>query len=73
MPLIPASLAFTDDGTPYSPTFDDVYHSAEGGLGQAQPDSGPHSNELLGACACTYDFKYLQYFYAIHKKILHNF
>ena len=36
MPLIPASLAFTDDGTPYSPTFDDVYHSAEGGLGQAQ-------------------------------------
>ena len=36
MPLIPASLAFTDDGTPYSPTFDDVYHAAEGGLGQAQ-------------------------------------
>ena len=35
MPIIPARLAFAEDGTPYSDTFDDVYHSANGGLGQA--------------------------------------
>lgn len=35
-PLIPARLAFAADGTPYSATFDDVYHSADGGLGQAR-------------------------------------
>ncbi len=29
-------LAFAADGTPYSPAYDDVYHSAEGGLAQAQ-------------------------------------
>jgi len=33
MPIIPARLAFAEDGTPYSDTFDDVYHSADGGLG----------------------------------------
>lgn len=36
MPIVPARLAFADDGTPYSDIFDDVYHSADGGLGQAQ-------------------------------------
>ncbi len=36
MPLTPARLAFTDDGTPWSPEFGDVYHSADGGPGQAE-------------------------------------
>ena len=35
-PLVPATLAFTPDGTPYSAVFDDVYHSNEGGLAQAR-------------------------------------
>lgn len=35
VPLTPAQLAFTSDGTPYSETFDDVYHSA-GGVEQAR-------------------------------------
>jgi len=35
-PLVPARLAFAADGTPYSEEFGDVYHSAEGGLAQAQ-------------------------------------
>ncbi len=34
-PLIPATLSFTEDGTPYSAAYDDVYHSAEGGPAQA--------------------------------------
>ncbi|MDR2015701.1 MAG: bifunctional tRNA (5-methylaminomethyl-2-thiouridine)(34)-methyltransferase MnmD/FAD-dependent 5-carboxymethylaminomethyl-2-thiouridine(34) oxidoreductase MnmC [Azoarcus sp.] len=36
MPLHPATLQFATDGTPYSDLFDDVYHSADGGLGQAR-------------------------------------
>lgn len=36
MPFQPAHLAFRDDGTPYSPTYDDVYHSSAGGLEQAR-------------------------------------
>lgn len=35
VPIVPAALAFTADGFPYSPLFDDVYHSTDGGLGQA--------------------------------------
>ena len=35
-PLVPARLAFAADGTPYSEAFGDVYHSAEGGPGQAR-------------------------------------
>jgi len=35
-PLIPARLAFAEDGTPWSESFGDVYHSAEGGPGQAR-------------------------------------
>jgi len=35
-PLIPARLTYTADGTPYSAEYDDVYHSAAGGLGQAR-------------------------------------
>ena len=35
-PLIPATLAFRANGTPYSPHFGDVYHSAVGGPAQAQ-------------------------------------
>lgn len=35
MPILPARLALTPDGTPWSDTFGDVYHSADGGLGQA--------------------------------------
>lgn len=35
-PLVPAILAFRDNGTPYSPSHDDVYHSAVGALAQAE-------------------------------------
>ncbi len=35
-PLRPARLAFAPDGTPFSEAFGDVYHSAEGGPGQAR-------------------------------------
>lgn len=35
-PLVAARLAFATDGTPYSETYDDIYHSAGGGLAQAQ-------------------------------------
>ncbi len=35
-PLVPATLAFAADGTPYSEAYGDVYHSAEGGLAQAR-------------------------------------
>ena len=34
-PVIPAELAFAGDGTPFSPLYDDIYHSGQGGLGQA--------------------------------------
>jgi len=34
--LEPAQLSRTADGTPYSETYGDVYHTASGGLGQAQ-------------------------------------
>ena len=33
---MPAPLAFTADGTPYSAAYDDIYHSAAGGVGQAR-------------------------------------
>ncbi|HEY3597144.1 MAG TPA: bifunctional tRNA (5-methylaminomethyl-2-thiouridine)(34)-methyltransferase MnmD/FAD-dependent 5-carboxymethylaminomethyl-2-thiouridine(34) oxidoreductase MnmC [Paraburkholderia sp.] len=32
----PATLAFRDDGIPYSPLYDDIYHSAVGAFAQAQ-------------------------------------
>jgi tRNA 5-methylaminomethyl-2-thiouridine biosynthesis bifunctional protein len=35
-PLIPATVAFRADGTPYSPRYNDIYHSAVGSLAQAQ-------------------------------------
>lgn len=31
-----AQLAFTEDGIPYSPAFDDIYHAQAGGLAQAR-------------------------------------
>ncbi|HVE05730.1 MAG TPA: bifunctional tRNA (5-methylaminomethyl-2-thiouridine)(34)-methyltransferase MnmD/FAD-dependent 5-carboxymethylaminomethyl-2-thiouridine(34) oxidoreductase MnmC [Paraburkholderia sp.] len=34
--LTPATLAFRADGTPYSPRYDDVYHSAVGAFEQAE-------------------------------------
>ena len=34
--LTPARLAYADDGTPWSPAYDDLYHSAQGGAAQAQ-------------------------------------
>lgn len=34
--IVPAELALTDNGTPWSGRFDDVYHAAAGGLEQAQ-------------------------------------
>ncbi len=33
--LEPAEPILSNDGTPYSPRYDDVYHSARGGLAQA--------------------------------------
>lgn len=36
MPLEPARLDFTEDGTPCSTVFGDVYHSRDGGLEQAR-------------------------------------
>ena len=36
MRINPAELAFDCDGTPFSPVYGDVYHSAESGPGQAQ-------------------------------------
>lgn len=35
-PLVPAELGFTREGVPFSPLFDDVYHSAGGALAQAR-------------------------------------
>ncbi len=35
-PLVSATLAFSADGNPWSETFRDVYHSADGALGQAR-------------------------------------
>jgi tRNA 5-methylaminomethyl-2-thiouridine biosynthesis bifunctional protein len=35
-PLVPATIAFTESGTPWSPAYDDVYHSGAGGAGQAR-------------------------------------
>ena len=35
-PIVPAELAFANDGVPYSAAFDDLYHSASGGLEQAR-------------------------------------
>ncbi|NTV09257.1 MAG: bifunctional tRNA (5-methylaminomethyl-2-thiouridine)(34)-methyltransferase MnmD/FAD-dependent 5-carboxymethylaminomethyl-2-thiouridine(34) oxidoreductase MnmC [Zoogloea sp.] len=35
-PIIPARLEFSADGTPYSSSYGDVYHSADGGQGQAR-------------------------------------
>lgn len=35
-PLIPARLTRAGDGTPFSDTYGDVYHSADGGPGQAR-------------------------------------
>lgn len=34
--ISPAKLSYTADGIPYSATFNDIYHSADGGLAQAQ-------------------------------------
>jgi tRNA 5-methylaminomethyl-2-thiouridine biosynthesis bifunctional protein len=34
--LTPARLAYADDGTPWSPAYGDLYHSAQGGAAQAQ-------------------------------------
>lgn len=34
--ITPATLQFTAEGIPYSSAFDDVYHSPDGGLAQAQ-------------------------------------
>lgn len=36
MPIDPARLSFTEDGTPCSTEFGDVYHSRDGGLEQAR-------------------------------------
>ncbi len=35
-PLVPATLALSADGTPWSAAYDDVYHSSEGGPAQAR-------------------------------------
>ncbi len=43
--LIPAELAFRDDGTPFSPLYGDIYHSASGALEQSEYVF-LHGNEL---------------------------
>ena len=35
-PLVSAPLAFDANGTPYSPEYGDIYHSADSGPGQAR-------------------------------------
>ncbi len=35
-PIVAATLAYTDDGVPYSPAYDDVYHPPSGAFAQAQ-------------------------------------
>jgi tRNA 5-methylaminomethyl-2-thiouridine biosynthesis bifunctional protein len=35
-PLVPATIAFTESGTPWSTAYGDVYHSGEGGPAQAR-------------------------------------
>lgn len=35
MPITPAEIAFGENGIPLSPEYGDVYHSADGGLGQS--------------------------------------
>ena len=35
-PLQPAHITFLENGTPYSPKYDDVYHAKAGGLAQAR-------------------------------------
>lgn len=34
--IVPAELAFDGNGTPFSPTYGDIYHSTSGGLDQAR-------------------------------------
>ena len=36
MSITPATLSLTDDGTPYAPVYDDVYHSRAGAIAQAR-------------------------------------
>ena len=36
MTITPATLSATDDGTPYAPVYDDVYHSRAGAIAQAR-------------------------------------
>src|SRR5260221_12941037 len=36
VPVPPAPLQHTADGTPFSPRFQDVYHSSHGGIAQAR-------------------------------------
>jgi tRNA 5-methylaminomethyl-2-thiouridine biosynthesis bifunctional protein len=36
MPITPATLSLTDDGTPFAPVYDDVYHSRAGAIAQAR-------------------------------------
>lgn len=47
MTLTPARLAFDAHGTPYAPDYGDVYHSADGGPGQAE-HVFLHGNDLPG-------------------------
>ena len=45
MSIQPAPLQFRSDGTPFSPVFDDVYHSADGGPDQSR-EVFLHGNNL---------------------------
>jgi tRNA 5-methylaminomethyl-2-thiouridine biosynthesis bifunctional protein len=36
IPILPAQVEFHSDGTPFSPLYGDIYHSADGALAQAQ-------------------------------------
>jgi tRNA 5-methylaminomethyl-2-thiouridine biosynthesis bifunctional protein len=57
--LPPARLAFATDGTPFSETFDDIYHSADGGPGQAR-HVFLHGNGLPGKWAGKRQFVILE-------------
>jgi len=45
--LTPATLAFREDGTPFSPAFGDIYHSATGAFAQSEAVF-LHGNDLPG-------------------------
>ena len=50
-PILPAQVEFHPDGTPFSPLYDDIYHSADGALAQAltQPGDAQRLHDALAS------------------------